>query len=486
MNQKKSRIKWDGSFARSIELFFDMLVVIFSIFLMYSIQLFVDNSYEIHNIVEFFISFDTYFMIPSLIVTNIMYVIIIGFFFAIYRATAIDNTYFQTLTATYLSLFISFVTVVVADYIFTMERVTLPTMVSMFFVQAILFAFVKYLGHHFFFKRTRKSILVIGTSSDMKLYLPKFFNKLPEGRTLQCVIEDNGSDLSRSLPYIHQVNMVYVMPHLNESLKSSLVNYCMAQDNLDVCLIPRTYEVGIYDARLETVDDAMIYRIEKLEISLTNRFFKRTFDLVLSVIGILLASPFFLIVPIIIKLSDKGPALYKQERITRNQKPFMLYKFRTMVTNAEELSGAVWAQDNDPRITKIGKFLRRFRLDELPQLFNVLKGEMSFVGPRPERQIFIDEFSKTNPHFNYRLNVKAGITGMAQIYGKYNTSPDDKLRFDLFYIRNYSFLRDIKFILLTIKSVFKMDSTEGLNDQVDYQDLLNKHPEVKHINYKLN
>ena len=110
---------------------------------------------------------------------------------------------------------------------------------------------------------------------------------------------------------------------------------------------------------------------------------------------------------------------------------------------------------------------------------------MSFVGPRPERQVFIDEFTKHNPHFTYRLNVKAGITGMAQIYGKYNTSPDDKLRFDLFYIRNYTFLRDIKFILLTIKSVMKMDSTEGLNDQTDYLELLNNNKDVIHVQYQI-
>jgi lipopolysaccharide/colanic/teichoic acid biosynthesis glycosyltransferase len=143
-----------------------------------------------------------------------------------------------------------------------------------------------------------------------------------------------------------------------------------------------------------------------------------------------------------------------------------------MTVDAEKQTGAIWAVKDDPRITKVGYYLRKFRLDELPQLFNVLKGEMSFVGPRPERQIFIEAFAKDNPDFILRENVKAGITGMAQIYGRYNTKPDDKLRFDLYYIKNYSFLLDIKLILLTIKSVFNRNSAQGSIENEDYNKLL--------------
>jgi lipopolysaccharide/colanic/teichoic acid biosynthesis glycosyltransferase len=135
-----------------------------------------------------------------------------------------------------------------------------------------------------------------------------------------------------------------------------------------------------------------------------------------------------------------------------------------MKKDAEAITGAVWSVENDPRITKLGKLIRKTRIDELPQLFNVLKGEMSIVGPRPEREVFSKKFSTNNPEFDYRLNTKAGITGLAQVYGKYNTHPNDKLRYDLYYIRNYSIFLDIKIILLTIKTIFDSDATQGVKN----------------------
>ena len=134
-----------------------------------------------------------------------------------------------------------------------------------------------------------------------------------------------------------------------------------------------------------------------------------------------------------------------------------------MITDAEKFSGVVLASEKDPRITKVGRFIRATRLDELPQVLNILKGDMSVVGPRPERQVFVDEFCKDMPEFVYRMKVKGGLTGFAQIYGKYNTSPYDKLRLDMMYIENYSLLLDIKLIILTVRIMFSKDSTEGID-----------------------
>jgi len=136
-----------------------------------------------------------------------------------------------------------------------------------------------------------------------------------------------------------------------------------------------------------------------------------------------------------------------------------------MIPDAEKHTGPVLASENDPRITKLGLFMRKTRIDELPQFFNILKGEMSIVGPRPEREFFVEQFVKENPNYKYRLNVKAGVTGLAQSLGKYNTTFEDKLRFDLYYIRNYSFLEDIKILLYTIRTVFDSDSTQGLRQK---------------------
>ncbi|SHF52147.1 Sugar transferase involved in LPS biosynthesis (colanic, teichoic acid) [Caldanaerobius fijiensis DSM 17918] len=179
-----------------------------------------------------------------------------------------------------------------------------------------------------------------------------------------------------------------------------------------------------------------------------------------------------LIIALLIKLTSPGPIIYKQVRITEKNREFNIYKFRTMYKDAEKLTGPVLATDDDPRITKVGKILRAARLDELPQLFNVLKGEMSFVGPRPERPFFVAQFEKQHPTYTYRHNVKAGITGLAQVLGKYTTDFDDKLRFDLMYITNYSIWLDIKIILLTIKTAFMKEASSGVKDDMTLNQLL--------------
>jgi len=169
------------------------------------------------------------------------------------------------------------------------------------------------------------------------------------------------------------------------------------------------------------------------------------------------------VVAVAIKLEDGGPVFYKQKRMTRNGHEFEILKFRSMIVDAEKYAGAVLATGDDPRITKVGKVIRATRLDEIPQILNILKGDMSIVGPRPERKVIADEYRKEIPEFDYRLKVRGGLTGYAQIYGKYNTSPYDKLRLDLMYIENYSLLLDIKLIILTLRIIFSKESTEGID-----------------------
>lgn len=191
---------------------------------------------------------------------------------------------------------------------------------------------------------------------------------------------------------------------------------------------------------------------------------KRLTDLVFSAIGLLVSAPFFLIIAVLIKATDGGPVFYKQIRLTKDRKEFEIYKFRTMIQNAEKDGKAVLAAENDDRILPVGKFLRATRMDELPQLINILKGEMSLVGPRPERPEIAERIEKELPEFAYRLKVKAGLTGYAQIYGKYNTTAYDKVKLDLTYIRNYSYFLDWKLILMTPKILLMKESTEGLMD----------------------
>ena len=168
-----------------------------------------------------------------------------------------------------------------------------------------------------------------------------------------------------------------------------------------------------------------------------------------------------LISALAIKLYDGGPVFFRQARSTIGGKVFYIHKFRSMIVDAEKYTGAQLATENDPRITKVGRIIRATRLDELPQIINILKGDMSIVGPRPERKVLADEICKEIPEFAYRLKVRGGLTGYAQIYGKYNTSAYDKLRLDLMYIENYSLQLDLKLIILTVKIMFSKESTEG-------------------------
>lgn len=228
--------------------------------------------------------------------------------------------------------------------------------------------------------------------------------------------------------------------------------------------VPSITDMLLASSDILHIVDSPILMINKYGPDESEAIVKRLIDIIGSLILIVLTSPIMLLVAIAIKIQDGGDILYKQIRLTKDEKEFYIYKFRSMVMNAEKNTGVVLAKENDSRITKVGKFIRATRFDELPQLFNILKGEMSFVGPRPERPEIYEEICKEMPEFKFRLVVKAGLTGYAQIYGKYNTSLRDKLLLDLYYIENYRLIDDIKLLLLTLKIVFNKDSTEGIKE----------------------
>jgi sugar transferase (PEP-CTERM system associated) len=205
---------------------------------------------------------------------------------------------------------------------------------------------------------------------------------------------------------------------------------------------------------VEKINPSWLIFSEGFQKSKITRFFKRFSDFIMSIILLVLLLPFLALVAIIIKSESKGPALFSQERVGENGVPFILYKFRSMRSDAEKLSGPVWAEEDDPRVTKVGKIMRKLRIDELPQLWNVFRGEMSFVGPRPERRFFIDQLLKSVPYYNERFSVKPGVTGWAQIKYPYGSTEKDaleKLKYDLYYIKNLSFAFDLTIIFHTVK-----------------------------------
>lgn len=184
-------------------------------------------------------------------------------------------------------------------------------------------------------------------------------------------------------------------------------------------------------------------------------FLKRPFDFTLSLIGIIISFPLWILIGLLIWLEDRGPIFYSQYRVGKDGKIFKAIKFRSMIKDAEKQTGAVWAKEDDPRITKIGRILRATAMDELPQLLSILKGDMSFVGPRPERPELVTQFNGGIPHYNFRHVVKPGLTGIAQIYGKYDTPPQHKLKYDLLYIKKQNFWLDLKLIFLSFLITFQ-------------------------------
>ena len=245
--------------------------------------------------------------------------------------------------------------------------------------------------------------------------------------------------------------------------RNDMLKYCYA-NKIRAYVIPKISDIILMGAEKIHVFDTPFLLSKGYALSFDQRFWKRILDLIIAVPMLIIASPIMLITAIAIKLYDKGPVFYKQVRCTLYEKEFPIYKFRSMIVNAESDGVAMLARENDDRITPGGKFIRATRIDELPQLFNIIKGDMSFVGPRPERPEIMREYCEEMPEFTFRTRVKAGLTGYAQVYGKYNTTPYDKLKLDLFYIENYSIWTDIKLILMTIKTVLKKEATEGIGD----------------------
>ncbi len=244
-------------------------------------------------------------------------------------------------------------------------------------------------------------------------------------------------------------------------VRNRILKFCYGH-SIRVYIMPKITDVILKGAEQLSLFDTPILFTREYKMTIDQRFIKRLIDIVCSVILIVVTSPLMLLTALAVKVYDGGPILYKQVRCTIGGKEFKIMKFRSMGVDAEKDGKARLAAKNDARITPVGKFIRVCRLDELPQLFNILAGEMSFIGPRPERPEIIAQYMEIMPEFKFRMRVKAGLAGYAQVYGKYNTTPYDKLKLDLYYIENYSVWMDIKLMFLTLKILLMPDSTEGI------------------------
>lgn len=303
----------------------------------------------------------------------------------------------------------------------------------------------------------RRMLLVYG------IYSPDYLIRKMASREDKYNIKETIS-IDNSIEEIKAKMLEYksvILADIPAEIRNKLLKFCFEQ-NIRCYSIPKISDIMIMSSDNIHLFDTSLLLFRNRGLTIEQQFIKRAFDIVASLIAIIISSPIMIIIAILIKGYDGGPVFFKQKRLTKDGKIFEVYKFRSMRVE-KETTEVRMTQKNDDRITPVGKVLRNIHFDELPQIFNILKGEMSFVGPRPECPSIAEDYSKIIPEFPFRLKVKAGLTGFAQVYGKYNTTPYDKLKLDLTYIENYTFMMDIKLMLLTFKILFQKENTEGLD-----------------------
>lgn len=309
----------------------------------------------------------------------------------------------------------------------------------------------------------RRVIALFGDDSSGFELIQKM-GKIADRFQIERGLNVNTTDMAQIKRQIDKYEAV-VICGIDKNHQKEIISYCYTHEKRSY-LLPDITDIIISNSYNIQISDTPVLMSRNRGLTLEQRIIKRTMDIVISALAIVITSPIMLICAIAIKLDDGGPILFKQNRITINGKIFNVLKFRSMIVDADK-DGAKKAVNDDDRITRVGKIIRACRMDELPQLFNILRGDMSLVGPRPERIENVYEYSNKYPEFELRHRVKAGLTGFAQLYGKYNTTPEDKLHMDLIYIETYSILLDIKLLILTFKVLFMRESTEGFKENAN-------------------
>lgn len=400
----------------------------------------------------------------AMLLNGIAYVVLFFCFLRIYSGyyvgydRIVDLVYSQGL-AQLISLFIIYV----ANCIFLLRLLNPLWLLALVGIQLIIDVLWCYTSNRLYFllNKPKRTVIVYRNKfdlerlSEIKHYDKKF--------TVEKYIENPADDYESICRELQGFEAVFVVG-VNATLRNAIVKYC-TDTGVHGYFAPHVGDIVMAGAPHVQAFGVPIVSVRRATLKPEYFLLKRGFDILMSLIGIIVASPFMLVVSLCIKLYDGGPVLYKQIRLTKNAKKFRIWKFRSMRVDAEKDGVARLAKENDDRITPVGKIIRACRLDELPQLFNILFGDMSIVGPRPERPEIAAQYEEIMPAFRLRLQVKAGLTGYAQVYGKYNTAPYDKLQMDLMYINNMSPIEDIKLMFATIRILFMKESTSGVGTE---------------------
>ncbi len=337
----------------------------------------------------------------------------------------------------------------------------LGMLILVLIVQYFIIRVFTSIANTYYFKiNPPKSVLIVYNEASQVPLFSKKIARYESRWKVSDVVRHDEEDIRR---HIRSSQVIFFLD-VPKDERDQLIEYCY-KHNKDIFCLPDVSDIILNHASHFVVDDTTMFSSTTRSMSFEQLVIKRVCDVLFSLLSLILFSPVMLIIAAAIKIGDRGPVFYKQERLTKGGRTFSLLKFRSMVVDAEKKTGAILAKQKDDRITPVGRVLRRFRLDELPQLFNILKGDMSVVGPRPERPEIAKEYGKELPEFRYRLKVKAGLTGLAQIMSKYNTTPKDKLALDLEYIERYSFWLDVKLTLKTLLVFIKPDSVQGIQEE---------------------
>lgn len=306
----------------------------------------------------------------------------------------------------------------------------------------------------------RKLVILYGSRQAAALVL-KMSRRIDKYMICESVSADENPEKIKELMQKYEGVIICDLP---AEQRNDFLKYCF-ENSIRAYITPKISDIIIRGADDIRLFDTPLLLSRNYGLDFEQRLIKRLFDIVFCIIALVPALPLMLASAIAVKLHDGGPVLYRQKRLTIHGKEFDVFKFRSMIVDAEKDGVARLASEEDERITPVGKVLRKFRLDELPQIFNILKGEMSVVGPRPERPELTEEYKKEMPEFEFRLKVKAGLTGYAQVTGVYDTSPYDKLKMDLMYIENYSVRMDLQIILMTLKTMLFPGKTNAEEEE---------------------
>lgn len=406
-------------------------------------------------IVSFFIRFGYFPERNFLAYKHIWPFISVFYFVSLYIAKQYDTeeytTYFDIVYRNLVVTFLGFLAI--SFIVFFARTFAFPRTVI---VISSIFIFIFLNIHHVIWRFYKKffpiPLAILAKKENADLIYKQIKNKSSFFYVKQVIFKNDGYINLKKL--MKDENIKDILINSEDFNKDNFIENMefFIENKFRIWLIPGMYEVFFGHTNIKEIAGIPCWLINH-DIPSWYAFIKRAMDILISLFGILFFSPLFPFIALLIKLDSKGPIFYTQYRIGKDGKRFKIIKFRSMIKDAERISGPVWAKQNDSRITKVGKWLRRLRIDEIPQLINVLLGDMSIVGPRPEREFFIEKFVKKYPFFKHRLLIKPGLTGLSQIKGDYDLNPYSKLKYDFIYIYNRSFLLDLKIILDTIKII---------------------------------